>query len=204
MVFRTETVSSYGNTVKEDANMELYEQSDQQTPQINQEPSEDQKSQLLKLIQKYPTITTLIQHKISTNECQPIRQKPYRLPPAYKEAVTKELEEMEKTGIVRESEREWSSPMVIVMKKDGSILLCVDFQKLNQLTKFDAYPMPRIDDLLDAVGRAKYLTTLDLAKEYWQVHMHEEDQPKTVFSSPIGLLQFTVMPFGLSGAPATF
>ena len=60
--------------------------------------------------------------------------------------------------------------------------------------------MPRIDDLLDAVGRAKYLTTLDLAKGYWQVLMHEEDQAKTAFSSPIGLLQFTVMPFGLSGA----
>ena len=66
---RTETVSSYANTVEEDANMELYKQSDQQTPQINQELSEDQKSQLLKLIQKYPTVTTLIQHKISTNEC---------------------------------------------------------------------------------------------------------------------------------------
>ena len=92
----------------------------------------------------------------------PICQKPYQLPPAYKEAVTKELEEMEKIGIVKESESEWSSPMVIVMKKDGSI----DFRKLNQLTKFNAYPMPHIDDLLDAVGRAKYSTTLDLAKGY--------------------------------------
>ena len=90
------------------------------------------------------------------------------------------------------------------MKKDGSICICVDFRKLNILTKFDTYPMPRIDDLLDAVGRAKYLTTLDLAKGYWQVPMHEEDKAKTAFSSPIGLLQFTIMPFGLSRAPATF
>ena len=140
----TETVSSYANTVKEDANMELYKRSDQQTPQINQELSEDQKSQLLKLIQKYRTVTTslpghatLIQQKIPTNECQPIRQKPYRLPQAYKEAVTKELEEMEKIGIVKESESEWSSPMVIVMKKDSKIRICVDFQKQNQFTKFD-------------------------------------------------------------------
>ena len=82
----------------------------------------------------------------------------------------------------------------------SSIHIYVHFRKLNQVTKFDAYPMPRIDDLLDAVGRAKYLTTLDLAKGYWQVPMNEEDQAKTAFSSPIGLLQFTVMPFGLSGA----
>ena len=93
---------------------------------------------------------------------------------------------MEKIGIVKESESEWSSPMVIVMKKDGGIRICVDFQKLNQLTEFDAYPMACIDDLLDAVGRAKYLTTLDLAKGYWQVSMHEDDQAKTAFSSPIG------------------
>ena len=111
---------------------------------------------------------------------------------------------MEKIGIVRESESEWSSPMVIVMKKDGNIRICVDFRKLNQLTKFNAYPMPHIDDLLDTVGRAKYLTTLDLAKGYWQVPMHEKDQPKTAFISSIGLLKFTVMPFGLSRAPATF
>ena len=129
-----------------------------------------------------------------------MRQKPYRLPPPYKEAVTKELEEMEKIGIVKESESEWSSPMVIVMKKDGGI----DFRKLNQLTKFNAYPMPHIDDLLDAVGRAKYSTTLDLAKGYQQVPMHEDHKAKTAFRSPIGLLQFTVMLFDLSGAPATF
>ena len=137
----TETVSSYANTVKEDANMEFYERSDQQRPQINQELSEDQKSQLLKLIQKYPTVTTSLP---GIQQCQPIHQKPYQLPPAYKEAVTKELEEMEKISIVKESESEWSSPMVIVMKKDGGICICVDFRKLNQLTKFDAYPMPHM------------------------------------------------------------
>ena len=70
--------------------------------------------------------------------------------------------------------------------------------------KFDAYPMPRIDEMLDAVGQSEYLTTLDLTKGYWQVPMKEEDKTKTAFSSPLGLLQFTVMPFGLSGAPATF
>ena len=64
------------------------------------------------------------------------------------------------------------------MKKDGNICICVHFRKLNQLTKFDTYPMPHIDELLDAVGRAKYLTTLDLAKGYWQVPMNEEDQAK--------------------------
>ena len=72
-----------------------------------------------------------MQHKIPTDECQPVRQKPYQLPPAYKEAVMKELEDMEKTGIMKQSNSEWSSPTVIVTKKHGGICICVDFRKLN-------------------------------------------------------------------------
>ena len=93
---------------------------------------------------------------------------------------------------------------MIVKKKDGSNRICVDYRRLNTKTKFDAHPMPRIDDLLDNIGQTKYLTTLDLMKGYWQVQMDERDKENTAFMSPLGLLQFTTMPFGLSGAPATF
>ena len=79
--------------------------------------------------------------------------------------------------------------------------ICVDYRQLNQHTKFDSYPMPRVDELLDAIGQAQYLTTLDLCKGYWLVPLKEEDQTKTAFASPIGLFQFTVMLFG---PPATF
>ena len=93
---------------------------------------------------------------------------------------------------------------MVVQKKDGSNRICVDYRKLNSTTKFDAYPMPRIDEMLDTVGKSNYLTTLDLTKGYWQVPMSQDDKAKTAFISPLGLMQFTVMPFGLSGAPATF
>lgn len=91
-------------------------------------------------------------------------------------------------------------------KKDGTVRICIDYRRLNQITKFDAYPMPRIDDILDSIGVAQFIniTTLDLAKGYWQVPMSDEDKEKTAFTSPTRLYQFTVMPFGLSGAPATF
>ena len=93
---------------------------------------------------------------------------------------------------------------MLVGKKDGSLRLCVDYRQLNAVTWTDAYPMPRIDDLIDQVGRERYLTTLDLARGYWQVPVAQNSQHLTAFTTPFGLYQFQVMPFGLSGAPATF
>ena len=97
----------------------------------------------------------------------------------------------------------WSSPIVLV-KKDGTTPFCVDFRKVNDLTKKDAHPLPRIDDTLDALGRAQWFTTLDLASGYWQVESAEADREKTAFATPDGLYQFRVMPFGLFNAPGTF
>ena len=173
--------------------------------------SEDMRAELQSVLKSFGTVTkdtpgrtNKIHHQIRTTDHTPIRKKPYRIPQAYLEKVMTELEEMERDGIIEKSSSEWASPLVIVTKKDGGIRLCVDYRQLNQVTKFDAYPMPRIEELLDRVGDAEFITTLDLAKGYWQVPMQEEDKEKTAFTSPRGLYQFTTMPFGLSGAPATF
>ena len=111
---------------------------------------------------------------------------------------------MEKNCVIEKSESEWASPIVIVRKKDGGVWLCVDYRKLNHVTKFDAYPMPRIEELLDEFGNAKYITTIDLAKGYWQVPLENADQKKKAFTTPNELYQLITMPVGLSGAPATF
>ena len=120
-----------------------------------------------------PGKTNKATHKIRTLDTIPIRQKNYRIPQTYREKVMEELEEMEKNEIIEKSESEWASPMVIVKKKDGGVRLCVDYRRLNAITKFDAYPMPRIEELLK----------IDLAKGYWQVPMSDEDREKTAFSS---------------------
>jgi len=111
---------------------------------------------------------------------------------------------MAQNGIIQRSTSPWSSPVVIVKKPDGSARFCVDYRKLNKITKKDVYPLPCIDDILDRLGNKTYFTTLDMASGYWQIAIKEEDKEKTAFISCTGLWEFNVMPFGLCNAPATF
>ena len=111
---------------------------------------------------------------------------------------------MEREGVIEPSNSPWASPIVLVKKKDGSTRFYVDYRKLNSVTRKDSYPLPRIDDTLEALSGATWFSTLDLKSGYWQVEVHPSDRDKTAFSTGKGLWQFRVMPFGLCNAPATF
>lgn len=128
----------------------------------------------------------------------------YRIPERLIPLLQKEIKLMLELGIIEISCSEWCSPIVLVPKKDGTLRFCIDFRYLNTVSNFDPYPMPRIDDLVERVGRARYITTLDLSKGYWQVALAPDAKEMTAFRTPFGMYQFKVMPFGLQGAPATF
>ena len=98
----------------------------------------------------------------------------------------------------------FASPTILVKKKDGSMRLCIDYRKLNAVTKKDAHPLPRIEDLFDTLTGSKFFSRLDLAIGYHQVEVHPDDREKTAFSTPFRLFQYNVMPFKLATAPATF
>lgn len=148
--------------------------------------------------------TTVAQHEINTEAARPIQQNPYRSSPYERQVVEEQIREMLTKGVVRTSTSAWSSPVVLVRKRDGSWRFCVDFRKLNAITKKDVHPLPRVDDIMDKLQGSQFFTTLDLASGYWQVPIKEQDKEKTAFSTGSGLYEFNVVPFGLCNAPATF
>lgn len=146
----------------------------------------------------------LIEHKIDTGDAVPIKQNPRRLPLSKREDAEKEIKRMLHNGIIEPSKSPWSSPIVLVPKRDGSVRFCVDFRMVNSVTKKDSYPLPRIGDCLDALRGAKWYSTMDLQSGYWQVKMSDKDKEKTAFVTQQGLFQFRVMGFGLCNAGACF
>ena len=149
-------------------------------------------------------ITDLVQHQINTGNNPPIHIPPYRLGPHIDGKIQEMVRDMIEDSVIIDSASPWSSPVLLVKKKDGSMRFCVDFRRLNAITKKDVYPMRRIDSTLDALGKAYFLSSLDMQSGYWQLALDPRDAEKTAFSTSRGHYQFVVMPFGLTNAPATF
>ena len=148
--------------------------------------------------------TNLITHEIPLLDEAPVRQPYRRIPPSQYEAVRAHIKQLLESQVIKESCSPYSSPIVLVAKKGGSLRMCVDYRQLNAKTRKDAYPLPRIEESLDALTGAKWFSTLDLASGYNQVPMAKADQAKTAFCTPFGLFEFNRMPFGLCNAPGTF
>ena len=153
---------------------------------------------------KAPGRTKLLKFEIDTADHKPVRNNPYRISQHESEIMEKEIDQYLKLGLIRPSQSPWSSPVLMIRKPDGGIRFCIDYRKLNNITIKDSYPLPRIDDLLDVLGGAKYFSSMDIASEYWNVPMKEESIPKTAFTCKFGLYEWVVMPFGLTNAPAAF
>ena len=148
--------------------------------------------------------TSLVQHEIDTGEHSPMKQHFRRVPFVHREKISQMVDDMLEKGIIQPSSSPWASPIVLVPKKDGQLRFCVDYRRLNSVTKKDQYPLPRIEDILDSLGEMHYFSTLDLASGYWQIEMGEEARQKSAFVTHRGLHEFVRMPFGLCNAPATF
>ncbi|KAF4082078.1 hypothetical protein AMELA_G00147600, partial [Ameiurus melas] len=174
------------------------------SPTLGEDLTPAQKQELTELVDQIsdvfstsPGMTQLVHHEIKTPPSVVLRQRPYRVPEAWCKAINDEIGRMLRDRIIEESSSPWSSPIVIVPMPDGSMQLCNDFRKLNQVSEYDSYPLPRLDDHVEQLGRTSFISTLDLTKGYWQVMIAPDARPKTAFSTATGHWQYRVLPFGL-------
>jgi len=178
------------------------------------ELTEEQQRRVRQLLEQYRTIlstgdhdvgrTPLAEHTIDTGDHRPVRQPLRRQPFQHQEFIDKETNRMLEYGIIEPAASQWASNVVLVKKKDGSLRFCVDYMKLNSITYKDSYPLPLIDNCLNALGGSSWYSTLDLRSGYYNIPIAKSDRDKSAFITQQGCFRFTVMPFGLMCAPSVF
>lgn len=179
----------------------------------------EEKEELLRLCNEYSDIfakenepltsTHVVKHKIRTTDDIPIHSKLYRYPQVHKEEVERQIDKMLQQNIIRHSHSPWCSPIWVVPKKEDASgkkkwRIVVDYRKLNDKTIPDRYPIPKIEEILDKIGRSQYFSTIDLISGFHQIEIHPDDIEKTAFSTDSGHFEYLRMPFGLNNAPSTF
>jgi len=140
---------------------------------------------------------------VTPPDALPIRAQPYRTGPFKQQIIADQINKMFKLHVIAPSHSAWASPVVIVPKKNGKSRFCVDYRRLNNITKKDAYPLTRMEDCLDSFVEAQVFTSLDCTAGYWQVPLRKDDQEKTALTTHSGINHSLSMPFGLTNAPAT-
>ena len=178
---------------------------------ISSKLSASQKRDMKNLVFQYrdvftdkPGTTNLAEHKIEMVTDDPVRVKPYPIPYSLREELKQDIEQMLDMGVIRKSDSPYSSPIGIVRKKDGSNRICIDFRRVNKLSRFDSEPMIRPQDIFSGISQDKYYSKFDMTKGYWQIPMRKQDIAKTSFVTPDGCYEFVKMPFGLMNSGATF
>ena len=174
--------------------------------------SSDKRLELKQLILEYehlfpdiPSKTDKIYHDVELIDgSKPVKQHPYRMNPVKQQILRDEVQYLLDNDFIEPSQSEWSSPCILVPKPDGTFRMCTDYRKVNSVTKTDTFPIPRIDDCIDNIGQAKFVTKFDLLKGFWQIPLTNRAKEISAFVTPDGLYQYKVMPFGMKNSPATF
>ncbi len=173
--------------------------------------TEKERSDVTELVVSFPSLfldvpgrTSIIEHDIDVGTSCPVKQNAYRVNPFKRDLLKQEVNYLLTHNLAESSFSSWSSPCVLVNKPDGSYRFCTDYRKLNSVTKPDCFPLPRVDDCVDHIGSARYVSKFDLLKGYWQVPLTNRAKELSAFVTPDVFLQYMVMPFGVRNAPATF
>jgi hypothetical protein len=175
--------------------------------------TEEETKQLDDLIDEFKDVFATAERPIGrTNLCRlrlhttgpPAQSRPYPVPIAHRHILKEEIDKMLRSRVIQPSSSDWTSPIVLAKKPDGTLRFCVDLRKLNKQLEKDKYPCPRIQDIIDQLSGNRYFSTLDFNTAYWQLEIDPADRHKTAFISPEGLYEFTCMPMGLATATSAF
>jgi transposase InsO family protein len=175
--------------------------------------NDEQKRSLLPILYQHNSLfdmsepkiaNTQLHHIIPTGNNNPVNSKPYRVNPEKQQIMDNEIHSMYESGLIRPSTSCWSSPVVLVKKKDGKYRFCVDYRKLNQITMKDSYPLPNMEETIKQLGGSSYFSKMDLKSGYFQLPINGQDKSKTAFITSRGLWEFNVLPQGLKNSPPSF
>lgn len=176
--------------------------------------SSDWKERITSLLNSMPDVFALhdldyghtdqVKHRIKLSDDTPFKHRARPIHPQDVDAVRQHLQELLEAGVIRESESPFSSPIVVVRKKNNSVRLCIDFRKLNSQTIKDAYALPNLEEAFSVLTGSRWFSVLDLKSGYYQIEMEESDKQKTAFVCPLGFWEFNRMPQGITNAPSTF
>ena len=197
---------TYGMSVKPDPgpakleNSDIINNLDQKLSHLEPEQCEQLKSVIHDYIELFPDIpsrTDKIYHDVIVTDSKPIKQNPYRMNPVKQNYLREEVKFLLENDFIEPSQSNYSSPCILVPKSDGTYRMCTDYRKVNAITKTDSFPLPRIDDCIDKIGKAKYVTKFDLLKGFWQVPLTDRAKEISAFATADGLYQYKSMPFGM-------
>ena len=208
----TQNSDSRGDDVLLPSPEDVYD--DHESFQFGEDITEKEKQIMLNLAKQYAQTlskgpfdvgkTDKIRHTINTGDARPISVPPHRMNPMQRQELHRQIQALIEAGFVRESCSPWAAPALLVKKKDGTWRFCIDHRQLNDITKKDAMPLPRVDDVLNLLAGAEFFTTLDFCCGYYHVPLDDQSCEKTAFITPFGLYEWTRMTMGLCNAPATF
>ncbi|XP_069171090.1 uncharacterized protein [Procambarus clarkii] len=172
---------------------------------------DDQRQELVEILRRNESLFTDVPrrhrgmvHEVNVGSADPIKQHPYRVYPEKAAAMRAEVKYLLDNDLAEVSNSDWGLPCLLVKKRDGTYRFCTDYRKVNAVTVADSFPIPRIDDCLDRIGSARYVSKIDLLKGYYQIPLSEEAKRISAFVTPNGLYQYKVVPFGKKNSGSCF